>query len=76
MISTACGTLGFTWFNGIDKERWTGVKALAWRLALRGRPSDLLLRLQEAISKFLDNPIAWPSKPQSKEDEVEAINVY
>jgi hypothetical protein len=37
--------------------------------------ADLLLRLQEAISKFLDNPIAWRSKPQSKEDEVEAINV-
>ena len=76
--------LGFTWQNGIDKEHWTRVKALARRLALQMdnleydnlRPvADLLLRLQEAISRFLDNPMTWRSKPQTKEEEVEAINV-
>ena len=37
--------------------------------------ADLLLRLQEAISKFLDNPMAWRFKPQNKEEETEAINL-
>jgi GTPase Era involved in 16S rRNA processing len=75
--------LGFTWLNGIDQEHWTRVKALARRLALQMdnleydnlRPvADLLLRLQEGISKFLDNPPMWRSKPLTREEEIEAIN--
>jgi energy-coupling factor transporter ATP-binding protein EcfA2 len=74
--------LGFTWVNGLDKEHWTRVKALSRRLALQTdieydslRPvADLVLRLQEAISRFLDNPTGWSSPPQTPEEAAEAIS--
>lgn len=74
--------LGFTWLNGVDKEHWTRLKALTRRLALQMdieydtlRPvAELVLLLQEAVSKFLDNPTKWTTPPGDPDEAVEAIS--
>ncbi len=74
--------LGLTWVNGVDKEHWTRVKALSRRLALQMdieydtlRPvADLVLRLQEGVSRFLDSPTGWSSPPKNPEEAGEAIS--
>jgi GTPase SAR1 family protein len=76
------GRLGLSWVNGVDKEHWTRVKALSRRLALQMdieydtlRPvADLVLHLQEGISRFLDSPTTWSSPPQTPEEAGQAIS--
>ena len=74
--------LGVKQLDGVHKEHWTRIRALNRRLAEETdveydtlKPvADLLARLNESISQFLDNPIAWGAKPSSDEDAEQAIN--
>lgn len=68
--------------SGISSEHWTRIKALARRIAGELdveydtlRPvADLVARLTEEVSNFLDNPIAWTRRPDSEEEAQEAIS--
>jgi hypothetical protein len=63
--------LGIASYDGITREHWTRIKALSRRIAGELddeydtlRPvADLVARLTERISLFLDNPIRWSLFP-------------
>lgn len=63
--------LGLSYHDGIPKEHWTRVKALSRRFAMAWaneyddmRPvADLVARLQESISRWLDSPVNWTRPP-------------
>ena len=69
--------LGLDSHEGVPREHWTRVKALNRRIACELddeydtlRPvADLVARLSESISRFLDAPTAWTREP---EDDSEA----
>lgn len=73
--------LGLGSYDRVHREHWTRIKALNRRIA--GdlnveydtlRPvADLVARSSEAISRFLDNPIAWTREPGDEEEQQEAI---
>lgn len=71
--------LGLEPHESVHKEHWTRIKALNRRIAgeLSNeydalRPvADLVARLIEEVSKFLDHPIAWEPR-QPTEEEAEA----
>jgi len=73
--------LGLRYHDGIAKEHWTRIKALARRLAMAWsneyddmRPvADLVARLQESISRWLDNPADWTRPPVSDEERHAAL---
>lgn len=73
--------LGFGSYEGIKKEHWTRVKALSRRMAGELdieydslRPvADLVARLTESISRFLDQPITWLHNPENEKEEQVAI---
>ncbi len=73
--------LGLKYHDGIEKEHWTRLKALARRLANAWdneydnlRPvADLVARLQENISKWLDNPADWTAAPQNDDERNAAL---
>jgi energy-coupling factor transporter ATP-binding protein EcfA2 len=66
--------LGLKYHDGISKEHWTRVKALARRFANAWsneydglRPvADLVARLQENISKWLETPACWTGESTSE----------
>lgn len=69
--------LGFIRLSDFPKEHWTRVKALAKRLALGWnnneydnlRPvDDLVTKLRESISRWLDQPADW-SRPPADDTE-------
>lgn len=70
--------LGLSYHDGISKEHWTRVKALSHRLANALADgydnltpvADLLTRLQEEASKWLDRPTGWTQ--ESCDDEKRA----
>ncbi len=70
--------LGISYHDGISKEHWTRIKALSRRLASRWADeydnltpvADLLARLQEEASKWLDRPADWTRLPH-RDDERE-----
>lgn len=74
--------LGITYRDGIRAEHWTRVKALTRRLANAWgdeydnlRPaSDLIGRLQEEISRWLESPANWTRTPSDEEERVAALN--
>jgi hypothetical protein len=74
--------LGLTYRDGIRPEHWTRVKALSRRFANDWgdeydnlRPaSDLIGRLQEEISRWLDTPASWTRLPLSDEERMTALN--
>lgn len=74
--------LGFRWVDGFDKVHWSKVRALARRLALQIdveydvlKPlSDLIIRLQEGISKFLNEPMSWDPAPVTPEEAAERLS--
>ena len=73
--------LGFGSYEGTKKEHWTRVKALSRRMAGELdieydtlRPvADLVARLTESISRFLDQPIKWIHNPENEKEEQLAI---
>lgn len=73
--------LGLATYQGVSKEHWTRVKALSRRLAGELnveydtlRPvADMVARLSEAISRFLDKPISWTRIPSDEDEEQTAI---
>lgn len=76
------GRLGLKVQDGVKSEHWTRVKALNRRIAGElddGYDSllpvaDLVSRLSESISKFLDNPTSWTSETKDNETEQVVIS--
>ena len=75
--------LGFSHLSDFPKEHWTRVKALSRRLALGWnnneydnlRPvSDLVARLQESISRWLDSPTSWNRAPAGDNEQSAALD--
>ena len=76
------GRLGLQYHDSIEKEHWTRVKALSRRFGNAWsneyddlRPvADLVARLQENISLWLDNPAGWTREPQGEEERDGALD--
>ena len=74
--------LGIIYRDGIRTEHWTRVKALSRRFANAWgdeydnlRPaSDLIGRLQEEISRWLDSPAGWTRSPTDDDERMAALN--
>lgn len=74
--------LGISYHDGISKEHWTRIKALSRRLASRWADeydnltpvADLLARLQEEASKWLDRPADWTRPPHTDEERELALD--
>jgi hypothetical protein len=74
--------LGLTYRDGIAKEHWTRVKALSRRLANGWSDeydtltpvADLLSRLQEEASKWLDRPAGWSPQPANDVEREAALD--
>jgi hypothetical protein len=74
--------LGLAYRDGISAEHHTRVKALSRRFANAWgdeydslRPaSDLIGRLQEEISRWLDSPVGWTRPPADDQERIEALN--
>lgn len=74
--------LGLAYHDGIAKEHWTRVKALSRRLANGWADeydtltpvADLLSRLQEEASKWLDRPAGWSRQPKNDEEREAALD--
>ncbi|MBF0214545.1 MAG: hypothetical protein HQM00_13455 [Magnetococcales bacterium] len=75
------GRLGIRYHDGITKEHWTRIKALTRRFANAWaneydtlRPvADLVARLQESISRWLDSPAQWTRDPKDDEERNAAL---
>jgi hypothetical protein len=74
--------LGLGYHDGIAKEHWTRVKALTRRLANGWADeydtltpvADLLARLQEEASKWLDRPAEWDGEPSDDKQREIALD--
>ena len=73
--------LGLGSYEGARREHWTRVKALNRRIAGELddeydtlRPvADLVARLTESVSRFLDQPVGWTRQPEDEQEEQSAI---
>lgn len=75
--------LGMGTYEGFSKEHWARIKALNRRIAGELtreyeyetlRPvADLVTRLRESVSRFLNNPIAWTRPPVDAQEEQAAL---
>ncbi|MCB1436957.1 MAG: hypothetical protein KDJ46_07280 [Rhodobiaceae bacterium] len=73
--------LGLGSHEGVRREHWTRVKALNRRIAGELddeydtlRPiADLVARLSESISRFLDSPTRWTREPEDESEAEAAI---
>lgn len=76
------GLLGLRYHDSIAKEHWTRIKALSRRFANAWaneydtlRPvADLVARLQENISRWLDSPAQWTRVPEDDEERNAALS--
>jgi hypothetical protein len=74
--------LGLTYHDAIAKEHWTRIKALSRRFANSWddeydnlRPvADLLSRLQEEASKWLERPAGWRRMPNNDDEREAALD--
>lgn len=74
--------LGLT-YSGANPEHWTRIKAISRRISLKWsdeydtlRPvADLIARLTERISLYLNNPVRWEPETVSEEEKQQRINV-
>lgn len=74
--------LGLSFHDGITKEHWTRIKALTRRFAYFGRDeyddlrpaADLLARLQEEVSRWLDRPADWVPVPKDDQEREMALS--
>lgn len=77
-----CARLGLAYHDGISKEHWTRIKALSRRLASRWADeyddltpvADLLAKLQEEASKWLERPSGWTRQPRNDEEHELALD--
>lgn len=75
------GRLGLAAYEGVRKEHWARVKALNRRIAGELddeydtlRPvADLVARMTESISRFLDEPNNWTREPENEQERQAAI---
>lgn len=75
------GRLGLEYHDGIAKEHWTRIKALARRFANAWsneydtlRPvADFVASLQENISRWLDSPTTWTRRPKNDDQRHAAL---
>ncbi len=75
------GRLGLAAYEGVRKEHWTRVKALNRRIAGELddeydtlRPvADLVARMTESVSRFLDEPNSWTREPENEQERQAAI---
>lgn len=75
--------LGLAYHDAVAKEHWTRVKALSRRLANGWADeydnltpvADLLARLQEEASKWLDRPAGWTRLPKDEDEREAALDV-
>ena len=73
--------LGLARHEGVRKEHWTRVKALNRRIAgelddeydTLTPVADLVARLNESVSRFLDIPIEWTREPEDVQERQAAI---
>ncbi len=73
--------LGLAVYEGVRREHWTRVKALNRRIAGELddeydtlRPvADLVARMTESVSRFLDEPIDWTREPEDEQKRQAAI---
>ena len=74
--------LGYRHVDGISKEHWARVKALNRRVVLRIDNyeyrhlmpiAELIARLSEGISRFLDSPVGWDQPAMNDEEAAAAI---
>ncbi|MGX1199413.1 hypothetical protein ACSSVQ_003397 [Parvibaculum sp. MBR-TMA-1.3b-4.2] len=73
--------LGLAAYDGVGKEHWTRVKALNRRIAGELddeydnlRPvADLVARMTESVSRFLDEPIDWTREPTDDQQRQASI---
>ena len=74
--------LGLGTYSGAHREHWTRIKALNRRIAGELdleydslRPvADLVTRLTEALSLYLDSPSAWTRQPNDEQEAEAAIS--
>ena len=75
--------LGYRHRDGVSPEHWARIKALTRRVALRMDNyeyrhlmpiAELIGRLQEAISRFLDAPAKWDPPAKDGDEASAAIN--
>ena len=75
--------LGLASYEGVRKEHWTRVKALNRRIAgglddneydTLKPVADLVARMTESVSRFLDNPIDWTRDPGDDQERQAAIS--
>lgn len=75
--------LGYGHRDGVSPEHWARIKALTRRVALGMENyeyrhlmpvAELIGRLQEAISRFLDSPVRWEPPATDGDDAIAAIN--
>ena len=75
--------LGLAYHDAVAKEHWTRVKALSRRLANGWADeydnltpvADLLARLQEEASKWLDRPAGWTRLPKDEDEREAALDI-
>ncbi|MCZ6803110.1 MAG: GTPase domain-containing protein [Proteobacteria bacterium] len=75
--------LGYECLEGVSKEHRTRIKALTRRIARMGgveydhlQPvAELIARLSESISRFLDNPTNWEPEIISEDHKSKALDV-
>ena len=73
--------LGIGTYEGFSKEHWARVKALNRRIAGELddeydnlRPvANLVTQMREALSRFLNTPIAWTREPADEQEEQATI---
>ena len=74
--------LGYRHRNDVSKEHWSRVKALTRRIAFRMDNheykhlmpmAELIARLSEAISRFLDTPARWVSPAEDLDETAASI---
>ena len=74
--------LGFK-YSGVSAEHWTRIKALSRRFALCQNDeydnlmpiADLIARLTEKISLYLERPVRWEPDSASEEEKQQVINI-
>ena len=74
--------LGLSYLSGVDPAHWAKVKALSRRIADFGQDqydyltpvADLISRLTERISLYLNNPVRWESEPATEDEKQQILD--